>query len=63
MDKAEKHTALYLVFSEDGKYQQVFVPKAMWESVRQWVESHKKARNLLKEISHLYAKKLRDREV
>ena len=62
MAKGEKHTALYLVFSEEGKHQQVFVPKAMWDRVRQWVDNHKKARGLLEEISQLYCGKLRNRE-
>ena len=63
MTGGEKHSAVYLVFSEGGKYQQVFVPKALHERVRQWVENHKKARDLLEEISQLHSSKLRNREV
>jgi hypothetical protein len=62
MTQEEKHTALYLVFSEEGKYRQVFVPKELHEVVRQWVENHKKARELLEEISQIHREKLRKRE-
>ena len=61
--KGEKHRALYLVLSEEGKYRQVFVPKAFHEQVGAWVENHKKARDLLEEISRLHYEKLRKREV
>jgi hypothetical protein len=62
MRGGEKHTALYLVFSEQGKPRQVFVPKEHHELARQWVENHKQARDLLEEIAKLHVEKLRDRE-
>lgn len=60
--KGKKHTALYLVVSEEGKYRQIFVPKAFEERVRQWVESYADARTLLEELSKLHHEKLRKRE-
>ncbi len=60
--KGEKHVALYVVFSDHGKYRQVFIPKALHEVVRRWVGNHSKARELLEDISRLHYEKLRKRE-
>lgn len=60
--KGQKHAGLYLVVSEEGKYRQIFVPKAMEDDVRRWVESYADARTLLEEISKLHHEKLRKRE-
>ena len=60
--EGKKHAGLYLVVSEEGKQRQIFVPRAFEEDVRQWVESHAKARVLLEEISKLQHEKLRKRE-
>ncbi len=60
--KGKKHPGLYLVVSEEGKYRQVFVPKAFEEIVRRWVENYAEARALLEEISRLHHAKLRKRE-
>ena len=56
--KGEKHVSLYLVFSEKGKYRQVFVPKDIEEEVRTWVDNHHQARDLLEEISRLHQEKI-----
>ncbi len=58
----KKHSALYLVVSEEGKYRQIFIPKAFEDLVRQWVKSYADARALLEEISKLHHEKLRKRE-
>ena len=60
--KGEKHSSLYLVVCEEGKYRQVFVPRDLHEVVRSWVENHKKVRDLLEGISELHYQKLRNRE-
>lgn len=60
--EGKKHTALYLVVSEGGKYRQIFIPKAFEDRVRQWVESYADARALLEEISKLHHERLRKRE-
>ena len=60
--KGEKHVSLYLVVSESGKYRQVFVPRALEDTVRRWVKNNAKAKELMEEISQLHYKKLADRE-
>ena len=60
--RGELHASLYLVFSEDGKLRQLFIPKA-WESrVRLWVQDYHEIRRLLEEVSRLYVEKVRQRE-
>jgi hypothetical protein len=39
--KGEKHKALYLVVSKEGKQQQLYIPKAYEERGRQWVAGSK----------------------
>jgi len=56
--KRQKHVSLYLVFSEKGKYRQVFVPKNLEDEVRSWVDNHHKARDLLEEISRIHQEKI-----
>ena len=60
--KGKKHTGLYLVVSEEGKYRQIFVPRAMHDEVRRWVKTYADARALLEEISKLHHERLRRRE-
>ena len=60
--RGEKHASLYLVFSEEGKFRQIFVPKALEEEVRAWVTNHKEARGLLEEISLIYREKIVKRD-
>jgi len=60
--QGEGHESLYLVISEKGRTRQLFVPKE-WESrVRQWVEDHRQARQLMEEVSRIYWDKLRKRQ-
>lgn len=60
--KGEKHVSLYLVFSEKGKYRQLYVPKSHEQEVRLWVSNHERARDLLEEISRLHREKVEKRE-
>lgn len=60
--KGEKHSSLYLVFSEGGKYRQLFVPKDLEEEVRSWVSNHHKARELLEEISRIHRERIVKRD-
>ena len=60
--KGQKHVSLYLVFSEKGKYRQIFVPKSMEQEVRAWVANHHKARDLLEEISLIHREKIAKRK-
>lgn len=49
--KGERHRAVYLVSSAKGKKRQVFVPSAMEEEVRAWVENYRMATELLEQVS------------
>lgn len=60
--RGEKHTALYLMASKDGKMRQLFVPKTYEVRVRKWLEQYKKAEDLLEQISDLHWEKIRKRE-
>ena len=60
--RGEKHRALYLVASEDGKPRQLFIPKSKEDDVRQWVENFRQIRELQEEVSLIYWEKLRKRE-
>lgn len=59
----EKHSALYVVASEDGKPHQLFVPRSLEPQARQWVASYQRIRELLEELSRLYWDKLSRREI
>jgi hypothetical protein len=60
--RGEKHFALYVVASEDGKPRQLFVPRTLEPQARQWVASYQRIRELLEELSRLYWDKLSRRE-
>ncbi len=60
--RGEKHVALYLVVSKDGKLRQLFVPESYEARVRKWLAQYKEAEELLEQISDLYWEKIRDRE-
>lgn len=60
--RGEKHSALYVVVSEDGKPRQLFVPHSLEPQARQWVASYQRIRELLEELSRLYWDKLSRRE-
>jgi hypothetical protein len=60
--RGEKHSALYVVVSEEGKPQQLFVPHTLEPQARQWVSSYQRIRELLDELSRIYWDKLSRRE-
>lgn len=60
--RGEKHSALYVVASEDGKPHQLFVPHSLEPQVRQWVASYQRIRELLEELSRIYWDRLSRRE-
>ncbi|HTO73300.1 MAG TPA: DUF6788 family protein [Gemmatimonadales bacterium] len=60
--RGEKHSALYVVASEDGKPQQLFVPHTLEPQARQWVSSYQRIRELLEQLSRIYWDKLSRRE-
>lgn len=60
--RGEKHSALYVVASEEGKPHQLFVPHSLEPQVRQWVASYQRIRELLEELSRIYWDRLSRRE-
>lgn len=46
-----KHRAMILCKKVAGRSVAVYVPKALWEQVRQWNREHKRIRKILKEMS------------
>jgi len=60
--KGQKHRALYVVYSKDGKLHQVFVPRVMEPQVRKWVGSYRRSLELLEKLSELARKNLRSRK-
>ncbi len=49
--QGEKHRALYLVSSTKGNKRQVFVPAALEQEVRRWVENYRSALGFLEKVS------------
>jgi hypothetical protein len=60
--RGERHSALYVVASEDGKPRQLYVAHSLEPQVRQWVASYQRIRELLDELSRLHWDKLARRE-
>ena len=59
--RGQRHVALYLMASKDGKQRQMFVPKSQESRVRKWLEQYKQAERLLEEISDMHWKKILNR--
>lgn len=51
--KGEPHEAHVLTYKVKGKTKTVHVPKEQVEEVRQWVNEHKRIKQLIREISDL----------
>ena len=60
--QGEGHESLYVVITEKGRPRQLFVPKDWEPRVRQWVEDHHRARQLMEEVSRIYWDKVRKRQ-
>lgn len=60
--RGEKHVALYLVASKDGKLRQLFVPQSYEARVQKWLVQYKEANELLEQLSDLYWEKIQNRE-
>jgi hypothetical protein len=58
-----KHSAVYLVASENGKLRQLFIPRELEPQAREWVEAYQRLRALLEELSELHWQKLQQRKV
>lgn len=61
--RSEKHVSLYLVLSEQGKLQQLFIPRKYEEAVRQAVAQYQEVRHLLESVSMIYFDKVKGRQL
>ena len=59
--KGEGHQSLFVVISEKGRTRLLYVPKDWEPLVRQWVEDHHRARQLMEEVSRIYWDRVRQR--
>mgnify|MGYP006299372277 FL=1 len=59
--RGEKHLSHILTKKVRGKSKSLYVPVDMVETVRKWVEEHKRVKRLLKEVSELNEKIIRAR--
>lgn len=57
--RGEKHVSHILTKKVRGKSRSLYVPVDMVETVRKWVEEHKRVKRLLKEVSELNEKIIR----
>ena len=62
-NRGEKHVALYLVYTQEGKCRQIYVPREWEERVRKWIQQFRTARGLLRELSQMHRRKIVDRKV
>lgn len=60
--KGQKHAAVYLVLSKEGRQEQLYVPKQWEATVRQWVNNYHNLRDLMEKISETHWKKVQKRQ-
>ncbi len=48
-----RHQAMILCRKVDGRSVATYVPKGLWEEVRQWNREHKKIKRVLKDLSRI----------
>jgi hypothetical protein len=56
--RGEKHSSLYVAFSQDGKTQHIYVSKHREKEVTQWVEHYQQVQDLLEDLSQVYLGKI-----
>jgi len=61
--RGEKHRALYLVASQDGKLRQLFIPTKLESQAREAVEAYQSIREILEELSQIHWEKLKRRKL
>lgn len=59
----ERHKTLYLVTSVDGKQRQLYIPKALHETVREWVDGYQRIREQLEGLSECQWRKIKRRKM
>jgi len=60
--RGERHRSVSLVASENGRLRQLYVPGSLERTAEQWVETYKRIRELLEELSQMQWDKLKRRE-
>lgn len=60
--RGQKHEGVYLVVSQGGKPRQLYIPKEWEQVVQQWVDDHRRARQLMEDISRIHWEKVRNRQ-
>jgi hypothetical protein len=60
--KGPGHPAVYLILSDGKRQRQLYVPKDWHDRVRQWVDNHRKARELIHAISELHWNRVKGRQ-
>ena len=60
--QGEKHLALFLSSSREGKTRQVFIPAELETQIRQWVDNYHQVRDLLEAVSESALERLNDRK-
>lgn len=61
--QGDKHRAVYLVASEDGRVKQLFIPNKMEHQTRECVTAYQEVRELLEELSQIHWNKLQQRKL
>jgi hypothetical protein len=56
--RGERHRCLVLTVRREGKVHQLYIPKPLEATVRQWVQQERKVQDLLRQISQLHWKKI-----
>jgi len=56
----ERHRALVLTVRREGRSEQIYIPRRLEATVRRWVEQDHAIRDLLGELAHMYAEKIRE---
>jgi hypothetical protein len=52
-EHGEKHVGHHLTYKVAGKTHTVYVPLDLLKEVRQWIQEHRRLKNLVREISQL----------
>ena len=60
--RGDKHLALFLSSSRDGKTRQIFIPAELEQEVRRWVANYHHARDLLETVSESALERLNARK-
>ena len=60
--RGDKHLALYISCSVEGKSRQMFVPRSLERELRQWVANYHRVQELLEQLSEQSGDELKARK-